>query len=322
MGLGSGAAAALLFASVTSGSYLSVALFYLAPLPIMIAGLGWSHWSALIAAVAGTALLLGLFGAVFSLGFLVAAGAPGWLLTRLAMLARPLPAVEGDMRSDTSVEWFPPGALVVCAALLGAALVLVTFPMLGLDEATFRASLVRNLSHLLHTETGTPAGQPLSVPGVSDTSRMLNILALVLPPATAVVATLLNLINLWLAGRIVQFSSRLARPWPQLSTMTFPIWLTIVLAAAIGFTFAGGLIAVAAEVVSASLIVAYGVLGFAVMHEITRGLDSRPFVLAGVYASVLIFGWPLLLLFLLGVTESAFGIRARVAARRTSSRKT
>jgi hypothetical protein len=104
--------------------------------------------------------------------------------------------------------------------------------------------------------------------------------------------------------------------------MTFPIWLTIVLAAAIGFTFAGGLIAVAAEVVSASLIVAYGVLGFAVMHEITRGLDSRPFVLAGVYASVLIFGWPLLLLFLLGVTESAFGIRARVAARRTSSRKT
>ena len=36
IGLGSGAASALLFASLTSGSYLSIALFYLAPLPLMI----------------------------------------------------------------------------------------------------------------------------------------------------------------------------------------------------------------------------------------------------------------------------------------------
>jgi hypothetical protein len=322
MGLGSGAAAALLFASVTSGSYLSVALFYLAPLPIMIAGLGWSHWSALIATVAGTALLFGLFGAVFSLGFLVAAGAPGWWLTRLAMFARPVPAGDVTTSGDRTVEWFPPGALVIWAALLGAGLVLITFPMLGLDEATFRASLMRNLSQLLHTETGTPAGAPLNVPGVNDTSRLLGIMATVLPPATAVVATLLNLINLWLAGRIVKFSSRLARPWPELSSMTFPVWLTILLALAIGLTFVGGIAAIAAEVVAASLIVAYGVLGFAVMHEITRGLDSRPFVLGGVYASVLVFGWPLLLLFLLGVAETAFAIRARVAAKRTGSRKT
>src|SRR4051812_48201932 len=92
MGVGSGAAAALLFASVTTGSYLSIALFYLAPLPLMIAGLGWSHWSALIGAVAGAALLLGLFDAFLSLGFLAAAGTPGWVLTRLAMLARPAAA--------------------------------------------------------------------------------------------------------------------------------------------------------------------------------------------------------------------------------------
>ncbi|HWV57295.1 MAG TPA: hypothetical protein VNZ57_07470, partial [Longimicrobiales bacterium] len=50
IGIGAGAAAALLFASVTSGSWLSVILFYLAPLPIMIAGLGWTHWAGLTAA--------------------------------------------------------------------------------------------------------------------------------------------------------------------------------------------------------------------------------------------------------------------------------
>ena len=322
MGVGSGAAAALLFASITSGSYLSIALFYLAPLPIMIAGLGWSHWSALIAAVAGSALLVGLFDSFLSLGFLAAAGAPGWLLTRLAMLPRSVPAGADSALSDRSVEWFSPGALVICATLLGAMLVLLTFPFLGLDEPTFRSSLTRNLWRLFGSETGTPVLSGTKVPGVPNLSRTVAILSFVLPPATAVVASLLNLINLWLAGQIVRFSSRLARPWPQLSTMTFPIWLTIVLAIAIGFTFAGGIVAIAAEVVSASLIIAYGVLGFAAMHEITRGLDSRPFVLGGVYASVLIFGWPMLLLFLLGVAESAFGVRARVAAKRTSSRKT
>src|SRR5262249_39586884 len=48
VGLGAGAAAALLFATVVSGSIAAVFLFYLAPLPILIAALGWSHIAGLI----------------------------------------------------------------------------------------------------------------------------------------------------------------------------------------------------------------------------------------------------------------------------------
>ena len=55
VGIGAGAAAALLFASVASGSMLATLLFYLAPLPILIAALGWSHWAALIAAAVAAA---------------------------------------------------------------------------------------------------------------------------------------------------------------------------------------------------------------------------------------------------------------------------
>ena len=40
IGISAGAATALLFASVASGSALSVPLFYLAPLPILIAAIG------------------------------------------------------------------------------------------------------------------------------------------------------------------------------------------------------------------------------------------------------------------------------------------
>src|ERR1035441_899223 len=69
IGIGAGAAAALLFASVTSGSWLSIVLFYLAPLPIMIAGLGWSHWAALSAALTGALALAVAFGPVFFFSF-------------------------------------------------------------------------------------------------------------------------------------------------------------------------------------------------------------------------------------------------------------
>ena len=51
----------------------------------------------------------------------------------------------------------------------------------------------------------------------------------------------------------------------------------------------------------------------ALLHDITRGISSRPFVLGGVYASVLVFsGWPTLMLSLLGLVDAAIGLRARV----------
>src|SRR5580704_11116626 len=90
MGLGAGAAAALLFASVTSGSLIALPLFYLAPLPILIAGLGWSHWAALLAGGAAAAALA-IEGLPVAAAFLIAIAFPAWWLGYLALLARPTP---------------------------------------------------------------------------------------------------------------------------------------------------------------------------------------------------------------------------------------
>ena len=51
VGVGAGVAAALLFASVATGSIFATLLFYLASLPILIAAIGWSHVAGLLAAV-------------------------------------------------------------------------------------------------------------------------------------------------------------------------------------------------------------------------------------------------------------------------------
>ena len=140
IGIGAGAAAALLFASVTSGSWLSILLFYLAPLPIMIAGLGWSHWAALTGALVGALALALVFGGVFFFAFLAGAGLPAWWLGYLAMLARPAPA-GGNGNSAAALEWYPPGRLVAWAAVLAALIVLVAIPNFGTDAESFRAGL-------------------------------------------------------------------------------------------------------------------------------------------------------------------------------------
>jgi len=315
IGLGAGAAAALLFASVTSGSWLSIVLFYLAPLPIMIAGLGWSHWAALVAALTGAIALAGFFGTVYFFAFLAGAGIPAWWLGYLAMLARPASAATNGSSAAT-LEWYPPGRLVLWAAILAALIVLVAIPNFGTDAESFRAGLTSALTRMLRIETGATADSPLAVPGVTNADRLIMFLVAAIPPAAAVLATITNLLNLWLSASIVKYSGLLKRPWPQFTTMTFPREFAAVLVVAAILSFFGGLVGIVAGVLAASLTIAYGVLGFAVLHALTRGIGSRAFLLGGVYAAVMVFGWPVLALCLLGLIETAIDLRARLAHKR------
>ena len=134
IGISAGAAATLLFASVASGSMFSILLFYLAPLPIVIAAVGWSHVAGLIASLPAAAALSIVFGGTFFVAFLVGVGLPAWWLGYLTLLARP---AAGDLSG--AVEWYPPGRLILWAALLGAAVVTAGILNLGTDADDFRA---------------------------------------------------------------------------------------------------------------------------------------------------------------------------------------
>lgn len=310
IGISAGAAAALLFASVTSGTLFSIPLFYLASLPIMIAGLGWSHWSALVGAVAAAAALGLFFGNTFLLAFLAGAGLPAWWLSYLTMLARPA-ASGGNGAGPVALEWYPPGRLVVWASVLGAVVVLVAILNFGADVDSFRAGLHSALARMLGVVADAD-GKPPSKNAV----ELVDFLVVAIPPAAAVLATVTNVINLWLAARVVKFSGRLTRPWPQLSEMTFPPMFGATLGAAVILSFVGGMPGILAGVLAASLVMGYGVLGFAVLHSITQGIASRGFLLAGVYISVVVFGWPVLVLCLLGIIETIINLRARAARKR------
>jgi hypothetical protein len=303
VGIGAGAASALLFASVASGSLLSIFLFYVAPLPILIAALGWSHWAAAIAAVGAATTLAAIFGSVFFAAFLAGTGLPAWWLGYLTMLARPTPG--------GALEWYPSGRLVLWSAALAAAVVCIGVLNFGTDADAFRVNLRDALDRIIQIKADVPT------PAQKGTqATVIDFLVAAIPPAGAILATFTNVLNLWLAGRVVKVSGRLQRPWPDLSAIAFPQWAAAALAVAIALAFAGGIISVLASVVSASLLVAYGILGFAVLHAITRGARGRGLVLGAAYGGVLIFGWPILALCLLGLIDTFFNLRARGAHKR------
>lgn len=308
MGLGAGAAAALLFASVLSGSFLSIILFYLAPLPILIAGIGWSHWAALVAAFSAAAALAAVFGGFFFLAFAIGIGLPAWWLAYLALLARPLPGT-------TDMEWYPAGRIVVWSAIFGALVVIATIPSFGWTIESFNATLRAALEKLFRAQLRTPAGTPLEIPG-ADTQRLLDFLVVITPLGIAVVSTVINLVNVWLAGRIVRVSGRLRRPWPSLPDMQFAAYTPALLAVAIAGTFFSGMIGLISSIFAVSLLTAYAALGFAVLHAITIGVGARPVILGAAYLASTAVYWIAFGVALVGVADGIFDIRGRMSARR------
>jgi len=306
IGLAAGAASALLFASIASGVPLSLALANLAQLPIMIAAIGWTHYAAIVAVLFASAGLALLLGGTVGAAFLIGIGLPAWWIGYLALLARPAPGAD-----PASIEWYPVGRIVVWTAISAAAVVLVSMLRHGFDAASIQAGLRRESERLLRILAAL-----LGLPSVKDPGRLLDVLVPIVPPIKAIGLTMTTLLNFWLAALIVRVSGRLKRPWPAIAQMTFPPFAPTVLAIAVGGTFLPDLIGLASGVFTASLLLAYALLGFAVMHAITIGVGGRHFMLAGLYLTVGLFGWPIVLMALVGLIETMLALRARHAARR------
>jgi Predicted membrane protein (DUF2232) len=307
VGFGAGVASALLFASVASGSALALVLFELAPLPILIAALGWNHWAGLFAGFVAAASLGTILGFEFFTAFLVSIALPAWWLSYLSMLARPVAA-----NGSTNLEWYPVGRLVLWMAVIGAGFVILAIFSLGSDKEAFQAALRAAFEQAVRIQAQLPPDSPESPLG-PDSDRLIGFLVAILPLAAAMIATVVSVFNLWLAGRIVRVSGRLHRPWPDLTAWTLPSFTPALVAAAIAGSFLPDLVGFLSGIMAASLLTAYAILGFAVLHSITRGHGSRGFTLAGAYGASIVLVWPVLAMSLLGLADAVFNIRARAS---------
>ena len=190
----------------------------------------------------------------------------------------------------------------------------MTLVSFGTDLSSLQAALRAMLDSRLEDAVGEQLENP------EDAARLIDMMVRFVPGAVAATLTLATVFDLWLAGRIVQLSGRLHRPWPRLPDMRLPPLAPAFLGAAVAGSLLPGMVGVSASALAASLVIAHVLLGLAVIHAATVGLHGRGFILGSVYASVLIFGWPvrwpLLLIGLLGITDALVDVRALLARRR------
>jgi len=306
VGLGAGAASALLFASLATGSAFAITLFYLAPLPIMLAGIGWSHYAALIGAITAAGGLG--FGADvwFSLAHLVSIGLPAYILSYLAMLAR-------HSANGADLEWYPVGRIVLASAVIATITTSLTIPAFGLDIETYRTSLKEVFERILRAQLSIPADQPFKLPSGIDGGKTLEMLASIVPPTAAALSMATSLTNLWLSARIARVSGLLKRPWPDLSALNFPGATPIIVLMAIAISFLGNIVGLVASVLAACLLMAYAILGFAVLHAITRALAARGLIIGTAWLMVIVLGWPIVVVALIGLADGLLDLRGKAS---------
>ena len=303
--LAAGCASALMFASIISGALISLLLFYLAPLPLMVSALGWGPIAATIGGIAAACGLGAIFGLPYCIAFAITVAVPAWWLGHLALLGRPIANAapgNGAAPAAPALEWYPVGRILLWIAGFAILTTIAAMLTLGTDAEAITGALRRGLSRVLG---------PRDVASSGDTERWVAALAVIAPPAAAIVAMMTLTLNLWLAAKITVTSGRLHRPWPDLKSAELPPMTLVALSVALAFCFIGGLIALFAQIATTALMMAYAFVGLAVLHTLTLALKSRAFWLCCAYAIVVVFGWPVLAMIALGLADAVFGLRQR-----------
>ena len=145
--IAAGCASALMFASIVSGALISLLLFYLAPLPLMVAALGWGPLCATIGGISAAMVLGVIFGLPYCIAFVLTVALPAWWLGHLALLGRQV--TEGVSPGNGAapvapvMEWYPIGRILIWITGFAALTTMAALLTLGSDAAAITGALRR-----------------------------------------------------------------------------------------------------------------------------------------------------------------------------------
>jgi len=314
--IGAGVASALLFIVTIKGTLIALALVYFAPLPMMIAALGWGALGGAISVGVACALVVVVAAPLSALQFAAILALPAWALAAFA--ASSAAGLRWRKRAESAPEWTSPGAMVTFAIAIGALLGLTALVAPMLVGGGYEAG-VEAFARMIEPGFEDVAGAGAMLPDDLSPHELALILVRLAPAAIAGSLPMMLCVNLYAAARSAALSHRLRRPWSDLpSTLRLHPALAVVAIVALGLAFA--LPAPSdqfAWVAVGALSVAFLFQGLATVHALSRGLPMRLLLLAALYACcALRSNWTLPALAIIGLVDSLFSLRARVAARR------
>ena len=296
-----GLVAGMMYIAVMLGTPGGLILVYLTQLPLFAAGLWLGVGAAVTAGLTGSLVLLvasNLLGAAL---FAALNAVPVALLVRQALLAR--------KRPDGTYVWYPPGLLTAWLTFYALAGIGVAMLVLGGPEA-----MHESLRGVLATVLDRIYGR--RVPNRDEVAASL---ASIIPGVIAASWMVTAIINAALAqGVLARFAANW-RPSPSLVALELPIWLHIVLGATAAAAIFGGTARFIGINAMIALSVAFCLGGLAVLHAAARRLTHPMMVLVLFYVTAALFGWPFLVVTVLGLLDIWLGLRRRLAPQGVNS---
>jgi hypothetical protein len=298
-----GALGAAFDLAVLTGWPGGLILAFFAQLPLFAAGLWLGVGSALAAGATASVILLAEGGLAAGTAFAAVNAAPAVLLTRQALLARNGP--------DGALEWYPSGLLTAWLSGLGLAGLTAAVAFLGGPNA-----IETSLNDLL-----APLFDRLANESEANRVALIRLLALITPGALAASWMTMTTSNAILAQGVLVRFGKAWRPSPDLAGLTLPIWLSALLVAAAILTALGGTARFLGVNLLILLSVPFCLAGLAVLHTAVRRLPRPQFPLVAFYLLAGLFGWPLLVIAVVGALDAPLGLRRRFAPLRSTGGK-
>lgn len=289
LALAAGLLSAFLFLSLAKGIALGVVLSYVAPLPLMMAGLGYGLGASVIAGAVGAAAVAVVVGGRSILPFLVAAALPALVVTNRAGLWRTAP--------DGSTEWYPPGLVLAWLTAVGLVLMLVGAALVSDHPEGIRAWVAEAIANTLNLLAA-------DVPAV-DRAQAATWWTPLFPAMVVSSWLVMAVVNATGAQGLLARLGRARRPRPAYRELWLPDWLAAVLAlAGLAAVALGGDAGYVAANMAVVALVPFLFLGLAGIHRWAAGRPSARLILAATYGVlVLAFGWAALAVAGLGLVR-------------------
>lgn len=318
IGIGSGLVAAVLFASLANNSALAVLLFYLTPLPVLLAGIGWGARTALVSCITAALVVALVLRLQTGVAFAVYIGLPGVILSYLFLLRRAVLPEGGEGAlppgGQPPVEWYPLGRIIAWATLMAGGLVALGLLLLGGDGEGYRQSVRAMFDESTVAQLQSVFGPQF---GPAELDRFIDRFTRYILPAFASILWLLIMTgNLWLAAKSASISGQLTRPLPRFTQIDYPPALVAGFFAAFGLSLSSGLLSLSGIALLGAIACAFLILGVAVIHVLSAGSPYRLLLLAMLYSGLFLTPWVAPILVGVGLVEPFLQLRQRQLRRR------
>lgn len=276
LAIAAGLASALVYLSVLSGGLLGVLLAYVTPLPVVLVGLSHGLSRLAIGCAVGLAVVAVVAPAA-ALPFTVVSLVPALIVVRQALLCRPTAA--------GTVEWYPPGLVLVWLAMAAVGLLLAGALLGGSGGSGIEAETRDAVSRFVDEVA----------PGIPADSRALAVkwwsalFPAMLGGAWVLMAALNGVLGQWTVVR----AGHALRPTPVYSALDLPpALLAPLLAAAVVGATADGDAGYMGRNLALVLLWPYLFAGLALVHRLLAGKPRAGLLLAVFYVTFFTMsGW-------------------------------